>query len=140
MLIFSTLVSAQQPEDKTARQTRLLLENCLKQGADLEYLTAKVAALTRLDAQGKELVAALDAQIEAQTKTIAALKAANTAGDKIETISAKELKSYQASLDAAKAEIARWQRKTSFWKTIAGFGVPLALVVGGVVGFVLGNK
>lgn len=106
----------------------------------MDYLTAKVSALTKLDAQGKELVAALDAQISAQQKTIEALKSANAAGDKIETISEKELKSYQASLDAAKAEIARWQRKASFWKTIAGLGLPIALLVGGIVGFVLGNK
>lgn len=126
--------------DRNDRQVRQLLENCLKQAEEVDYLTAKVAALTKLDAQGKELVAALDAQIAAQQKTIEALKAANAAGDKIETISEKELKSYQASLDAAKAEIARWQRKASFWKTIAGFGVPVALLVGGIVGFVLSNK
>ena len=115
---------------------RQLLENCLKQAEEVDYLTAKVAALTKLDAQGKELVAALDAQIEAQTKTIAALKAANAAGDKIETISEKELKSYQVSLDAAKAEIARWQRKASFWKTFSFIVAPVALILGAVIGYI----
>ena len=127
-------------EDPTARQTRILLENCLKQAEEVDYLTAKVQALSKLDAQGKELVAALDAQIAAQQKTIEALKAANAAGDKIETISEKELKSYQASLDAAKAEIARWQRKASFWRTVASVGLPVLLLIGGVVGYALGNK
>lgn len=122
-------------DDKTARQTRILLENCLRQAEEVDYLTAKVAALTKLDAQGKELIAALDAQIAAQERTIIALKAANAAGDKIETISEKELKSYQASLDDAKKEIARWQGKAAFWRRIAGWGITLAVVVGVVIGY-----
>ncbi len=129
-----------QVDDKTARQTRLLLENCLRQGEELDYLTAKVGALEKLDKQGKELVAALDAQIVAQERTITALKAANAAGDKIETISEKELKSYQASLDDAKKEIARWQAKAGFWKRIAAFGMVSVLVIGAAIGYTIGHK
>src|SRR6185436_16616823 len=88
-------------DNRNDKQIRQLLENCLKQAEQVDYLTAKVAALEKLDKQGKELLAALDAQIVAQERTITALKAANAAGDKIETISEKELKSYQASLDDA---------------------------------------
>ena len=127
-------------DDKTARQTRLLLENCLRQAEEVDYLTAKVAALEKLDKQGKELVNALDAQITAQEKTITALKAANAAGDKIETISEKELASYKASLDDAKKEIARWQGKAAFWRRIAGFGLPAVLAIGAAIGFALGSK
>ncbi len=127
-------------DDPTARQTRQLLEDCLRQDEELTYLTAKVAALTKLDAQGKELLAALDAQVAAQGRTITALKAANATGDKIETVSEKELASYKASLDNAKKEIARWQAKAGFWRRVAGFGLPLVLVVGVAVGYVLGSK
>jgi hypothetical protein len=112
----------------------------LRQAEEVDYLTAKVAALTKLDAQGKELLAALDAQIIAQERTIAALKAANAAGDKIETISEKELKSYQASLDDAKKEIAKWKARAGFWKRIAMFGMVTVLVVGTAIGYTLGNK
>lgn len=115
------------------------MENCLRQGEELDYLTAKVAALQKLDAQGKELIAALDAQITAQERTITALKAANAAGDKIETISEKELKSYQASLDDAKKQIAIWQARAGFWKKIASIGVPLVLMIGVAVGYSLKN-
>lgn len=131
---------AQTKDDKTARQTRLLLENCLKADEELTYLTAKVAALTKLDGQTKELLSALDSQITAQEKTITALKAANAASNGIETLSEKELKSFQASLDDAKKEIARWRAKAGFWRRVAGFGLPLVLAVGVVVGYVLGGK
>lgn len=129
-----------KPVSDPSRQTRILLENCLRQAEEVDYLTAKVAALTKLDAQGKELLAALDAQIIAQERTIAALKAANAAGDKIETISEKELKSYQASLDDAKKEIAKWKARAGFWKRIAMFGMVTVLVVGTAIGYTLGNK
>lgn len=127
-------------KDRTARETRVLLEDCLRQGEELDYLTAKVAALTKLDAQGKELVAALDAQIAAQERTITALKAANAAGDKVETISEKELKSFQDSLTAAEKEAAKWKGRASFWRKVAGFGVVTAVIVGAAVGYVLGSK
>lgn len=127
-------------DDRTARQVRTLLENCLKTSEELDYLTAKVATLEKLSRNDKELIAALEEQVATQEKTIAALKAIGTKGDKIEALTAEQIKSYQASLDAAKAEIARWQRKASFWKSFAAFGVPIALLVGGVVGFALGNK
>lgn len=141
LLILSSIASGhQQSEDKTARQTRLLLEACFKQAEEVDYLTSKVAALTKLDAQGKELVAALDAQVAALEKTIAALKAANAAGDKIETISDKELKSLQASLDGAKKQIEKWKGRAGFWKRVAGFGVTAAIAIGIGIGFALGNK
>lgn len=123
--------------DRTAKETRLLLENCLRQGEELDYLTVKVAALEKLDKQGKELIAALDAQIVAQERTITALKAANAASDKIETISEKELKSYQASLEDAKKQIERWKNKAGFWRQVAA----VALIVGLGIGYVVrGNQ
>ena len=107
-----------------------MLENCLKQGEQLDYLVAKVAALEKLDAQGKELVAALDAQIAAQTRTIAALKAANASSDKIEVISDKELKSYQASLADAQKQIERWKSKAGFRLKLAWGGTVLGIALG----------
>jgi len=138
----ASLHAATRPvqDNRNDKQIRQLLENCLKQAEQVDYLTAKVAALEKLDKQGKELLAALDAQIVAQERTITALKAANAAGDKIETISEKELKSYQASLDDAKKEIARWQAKAGFWRRVAGFGMVTVAVIAGVIGFALGNK
>lgn len=127
-------------DNRNDRQIRQLLENCLKQAEQVDYLTAKVAALEKLDKQGKELIAALDAQIVAQERTITALKAANAAGDKIETISEKELKSYQASLDDAKKEIARWQGKAAFWKRFAGFGIVSVAVIFAALGYLAGSK
>lgn len=115
----------------------MLLENCLLADEQLTYLTAKVATLTKGDAQSKELIAALDSQILAQEKTIAALKAANATGDKIETISGKELASYQKSLDDAKVQIARLTAKAAFWQKIAGFGMTLMIGIGIAIGVVI---
>lgn len=128
-----------KPVSDPARQTRILLENCLRQAEEVDYLTAKVAALTKLDAQGKELLAALDAQIVAQTRTIAALQAANKASSGIEVIDSKELKSFQASLDDAKKEIAKWKARAGFWKRIAMFGMVTMIGVGIAIGVVI-NK
>lgn len=127
-------------EDKTARQTRILLENCLLQAEQVDYLTAKLASLTKLDANNKDLIAALEQQITAQEKTITALKAANAVGDKIAVIDDKELKSYQASLKAAQDEVAKWKGRAGFWKHLAFFGSTAAIAIGIGIGFALSNK
>ena len=111
----------------------------MQQAEEVDYLTAKVAALTKLDGNNKDLVAALESQVEAQQKTIDALKAANKASSGIEVISDKELKSYQKSLDDAKAQIAKLTARVSFWRHVAAFGLPAILIVGVAVGYVVGS-
>lgn len=125
---------------QTERQTREILEACLRQQADLDHLTAKAAALEKLDKQNRELVAALDAQILAQEKTIKALKAVDATSGKIELLDEKTRISLEASLADAKAQIARYKAEAGFWRKVAGFGVVTALLVGAAVGFVLGQK
>lgn len=133
----SVAVCAQEATPaQSDRQIRQLLENCLKQQEELDHLTAKVAALEKLDRQGKELVAALDAQILAQEKTIKALKAVDATSGKIEILDAKTEASLQASLTDAKAQIARLTAEVRFWRKIAGFGIIVALVVGAGIGVV----
>ncbi len=118
----------------------MLLEDCLKQGEELDYLMAKVAVLTKKDGRKDELIAALDAQIAAQEKTITALRAANKASTGIEVISEKELKSFQDSLTAAQKAAAKWESRAHFWRKVASLGIPTILIVGVSVGYVLGSK
>ena len=133
--------------ERSAQRDRYIMETCLKQDEEIQFLTAKVAALTKLDSQGKELIAALESQIAAQDKTIAALKAANEKGNQIDAASERELesfrttvKSYEASLTDAKKEIARWQGKAQFWRRLAGFGITTAVIIGLAIGYTLGRK
>lgn len=120
---------------QTDRQVRELLQACLLQGEQVDYLTAKVAALTKLDGNNRELVAALEAQVAAQTKTIAALKAIDAVSGKVESLDARTIASLEVSLKDAKSEIARLTAKAAFWRRIAGIGLPLALVIGAAVGY-----
>lgn len=126
--------------DRTARETRILLENCLRQNEELEYLTAKVSTLTKLDANSKDLVASLETVVAAQDKTITALKAANKASSGIEVISEKELKSLQDSLTAAQKIAAKWEARAHFWKRVSIFGGTTLTLIALVVGYTLGSK
>jgi chromosome segregation ATPase len=104
---------------------------------EIKYLTAKVAALEKLDKQNRELVDALDAQIKAQEKTIAALKAAMATGEKITGVDDKLLASLQNSLTDAKGQITRLEAKASFWRRAAAMGVMAAVGVGIAIGIAI---
>lgn len=105
----------------------------------MRYLTAKVAALEKQDGNAKELIAALENQVEAQTKTINALKAADTTSTKINALDTKTEQSLQASLKDAQAQIAKWQGRASFWKHVSLIGAPLLIVVAVAATLVVGK-
>lgn len=121
-------------DDRSNKQIRQLLENCLKQDEEVQFLTKKVSIFTKLDDNNKEIIAALDAVVDNQAKTIAALKAANKASGGIEVIDAKQLKSLEDSLADAKKQMARLEAKVSFWKKVAAISAPVMIGIGVVIG------
>ena len=91
-----------------------------------------MSSLEKLTKQDKELINALDEQVALQQQTITALKSVSSIDDKV-------LASYQTSLDEAKIQIERWKAKASFWRKLAGFGLPAALIVGAAIGWAAKN-
>ena len=133
------VVCLAQTEERLGRKTRFLFEQCIKQDEDVRYLTAKVAALEKQDGNAKELIAALENQVEAQTKTINALKAADTTSTKINALDTKTEQSLQASLKDAQSQIAKWQGRASFWKHVSLIGAPLLIVIAVAATLVVGK-
>lgn len=120
----------------TAGQTpdRKLLEAA---NEEIKYLTAKVAALEKVDRGNRELVDSLQALVDGQAKALATCKAAIAKGDQISNVDDKLLTSLQASLTDAKAQITRLEARVSFWRRAAAMGVMAAVGIGIAIGIAI---
>lgn len=108
--------------------------------AEVEFLRQRLENEKKLTSEARALIEILEQRIEFLQKGIDQYKAALASSDKIETVDSRLIQSYEQSLRDAKAEIARLTASRNLWRRIAGFGITGALVIGGVIGFALGNK
>jgi hypothetical protein len=119
---------------RAAQSDRELL---LAQDEEIRYLTAKVAALEKVDRGNRELVDSLQALVDGQAKALATCKAAIAKGDQISNIDDKLFTSLQASLTDAQKQISRLEGKVAFWRRAAGFGVVAAVGIGIAIGIAI---
>lgn len=133
---FAQNTSRRESDSRTAqidKECRQALVDAAKWEAEAQLLGKQVEEL-------KAQVAAGRAESDKLREAIAKHEAAITAQDKADARVAELRLNYEKQIALAEKQLAIEQGRTNTWRTLAKVGLFTGVLVGGVLGYALGNK
>ena len=138
LLVISTF--AQASKQRAAPSETDVLQACREALAELKFRRESEATLKQQVDELKAAGAAKDERISHLEASIARYEAAVQARTQAEAFVAELRSNYEKQVAIAEKQLAIEQGKTNFWRTMAKVGIFTGLLVGGVLGYTLGNK
>ena len=145
LLLMSVPASSASNSKPQASKSRAAIEQELQQAcreavAELKFRREAEATLKAQVDELKALGAAKDERIGHLEAAIAKYEAAVQARSQAETFLSELRSNYEKQVAVAEKQLAIQQQKTNFWKAMARVGIFAGVLVGGVLGYTLGNK